>query len=78
MKYQLLSERDMKAMDALKKFHGGAKKINDTIAFMKKFENRKKALKGTGFEPGPTKPVTPLVFLIIYHDSSVMNILINT
>jgi len=50
MKYQLLSERDMKAMDALKKFHGGAKKINDTIAFMKKFENRKKALKGTGFE----------------------------
>lgn len=49
MKYELLSARDKKAMDALKKFHGGAKKINDTIAHNKKFETRKKVLKEKGY-----------------------------
>ncbi|MBU4486783.1 MAG: hypothetical protein KKD38_07620 [Candidatus Delongbacteria bacterium] len=49
MKYELLSERDKKAMDALKKFHGGAKKINKTIEFMSKLENRKKILKEKGY-----------------------------
>lgn len=48
MKYKLLSERDMKAMDALKEFHGGATKINETIAFKKKLENRKAILAEKG------------------------------
>ena len=33
---------------------------------------------GTGFEPGPTKPVTPRVFLTIYQLSSVITILTMT
>jgi hypothetical protein len=51
MKFNLLSERDMKAMDALKAFHGGAQKINETIEFKSKLENRKAILaeKGGGW-----------------------------
>jgi hypothetical protein len=48
MKFKLLSERDMKAMDALKEFHGGAAKINETIAFKAKLENRKAILAEKG------------------------------
>ena len=33
---------------------------------------------GTGFDPGPTNPVTPLVFLTTYHVSSFITILIRT
>src|SRR3712207_8326005 len=36
------------------------------------------SLKGTGLEPGPTNPVTPLVFLTTYQDSSVITILTST
>ena len=51
MKFNLLSERDMKAMDALKALHGGAAKINETIEFRSKLENRKVILaeKGHGY-----------------------------
>ena len=37
MKYPLLSDADMKAMDAPKKHHGGAEKIVSTIKKMRNF-----------------------------------------
>ncbi len=49
MYYDFLSESDKKALDALKEFHGGAKKISETITEMRKFETRKKILKDKGF-----------------------------
>ena len=49
MKYPLLSDADLKAMDALKKHHGGAEKIVKTIAEMRDYETRKKILSGKGF-----------------------------
>jgi hypothetical protein len=49
MKYPLLSDADMKAMDALKEFHGGADKIVETIYEMRDFETRKKILEEKGF-----------------------------
>jgi len=49
MKYKLLSVCDLKAIDALKEFHGGAQKINDTITEMRKLETRKAILKKKGF-----------------------------
>ncbi|MCF7920432.1 MAG: hypothetical protein K9N06_11030 [Candidatus Cloacimonetes bacterium] len=49
MKYSLLSNCDLKAIDALKEFHGGAKKITNTITEMRKLETRKAILKDKGF-----------------------------
>jgi hypothetical protein len=49
MKYPILSDADMKAMDALKKHHGGASKIVDTIRKMKDYETRKRILAEKGF-----------------------------
>ncbi len=49
MKYPLLSDADMKAMDALKKHHGGAEHIVSTIKKMRDFETRKRILAEKGF-----------------------------
>ena len=49
MKYKLLSDADIKAIDALKEFHGGAAEINQTIKKMRDFETRKKILAERGF-----------------------------
>ena len=49
MKYNLLSNADIKAIDALKEFHGGAAEINQTIKKMRDFETRKKILAERGF-----------------------------
>lgn len=49
MKYDLLSNADIKAIDALKEFHGGAAEINQTIKKMRDFETRKKILAERGF-----------------------------
>ncbi len=49
MHYKLLSDADMKAMDALKEFHGGAKEISETIRKMRDFETRKKILVEKGY-----------------------------
>ncbi len=49
MKYGLLSKGDLKAIDALQEFHGGAAKITKTIEAMRNFENRKKILSEKGF-----------------------------
>ncbi|MBN2399519.1 MAG: hypothetical protein JXI33_04175 [Candidatus Aminicenantes bacterium] len=49
MHYALLSENDMKAMDALKSHHGGAKKIDHTIETMRDFETRKRILSEKGY-----------------------------
>ena len=45
MYYKFLSDADMKALDALKEYHGGAKKIVSIIDEMRKFETRKQILK---------------------------------
>ncbi len=49
MKYKLLSDTDIKAIDALKEFHGGAAEINQTIKKMQDLETRKKILAEKGF-----------------------------
>jgi hypothetical protein len=49
MKFKLLSASDMKAIDALKDSHGGARGIADTIAKMRDFETRKKLLAQTEY-----------------------------
>lgn len=49
MKYDLLSPDEMKAMDVLKEFHGGAKKISETIKEMREYETRKRILEEKGF-----------------------------
>ncbi len=49
MHFKLLSEADLKAMDALLEFHGGPKAINDTIVKMREFNVRKKILADKGF-----------------------------
>jgi hypothetical protein len=49
MKYKLLSNKDMKAIDALVAYHGGADEINKTIKKMRDFETRKKVLTEKGF-----------------------------
>jgi len=49
MKYRLLSDRDEKAIDALKQSHGGAKTISETIEKMRDYQTRKKALAGTEY-----------------------------
>ncbi len=50
MYFDFLSKDDKKAIDALKEFHGGAKKISETITEMRKYETRKRILKGKGFD----------------------------
>jgi len=49
MKYKLLSDSDIKAIDALKEFYGGADEINRTIKKMRDFGTRKKILTERGF-----------------------------
>ncbi len=49
MKFKLLSNSDLQAIDALKEFHGGAQKISETIKSMRVFETRKKILSEKGF-----------------------------
>ena len=49
MRYPLLSDADMKAIDALKEFHGGAKAIVAEIDRMRDFETRKKLCADKGF-----------------------------
>lgn len=49
MKFKLLSNADLQAIDALKEFHGGAQKISETIKSMRVFETRKKILSEKGF-----------------------------
>ena len=44
MKYKLLSDSDIKAIDALKEFYGGADEINQTIKKMRDFKHAKKSL----------------------------------
>ena len=45
MKYHLLSDSEIKAMDALKEYYGGAKEITETIEKMRKYETRKRILE---------------------------------
>ena len=49
MKYKLLSNADLKSIDALLEFHGGASHINSTIAKMRNYETRKKILANKGY-----------------------------
>jgi hypothetical protein len=49
MKYELLSDRDKKAIDALKQSHGGAKEISETIEKMRDYQTRKKILANTEY-----------------------------
>lgn len=49
MHFKLLSDADMKAIDKLKEFHGGAKHIVNTIKEMRVFETRKKILAEKGY-----------------------------
>ncbi len=49
MKFELLSNSDLRAIDALKEYHGGAQKIIETIKSMRVFETRKKILSEKGF-----------------------------
>ena len=51
MKYKLLSNYDLKAIDSLIEFHGGREHINRTIAKMRDFETRKKILSDKGYGP---------------------------
>jgi hypothetical protein len=49
MKYKLLSNADLKSIDALLEFHGGANHINTTIAKMRDYETRKKLLANKAY-----------------------------
>ncbi len=49
MKYKLLSNTDLKAIDALIEHHGGANEINKAMMNMRNFETRKKILADKGF-----------------------------
>jgi len=49
MHFKLLSDRDMKAIDALVEAYGGASKINDKIEEVRKYEARKKLAGEKGF-----------------------------
>ena len=49
MEFKLLSNADMKVMDALKEYHGGAKEIIETVKKMRDFETRKKILAEKGY-----------------------------
>ena len=49
MKFKLLSASDMRAIDALKDSHGGAKGITDAMEKMRDFDTRKQALAQTEY-----------------------------
>jgi len=49
MHFKLLSDSEMKALDALKEYHGGAAEITRTIKEMRKLENRKRILADKGY-----------------------------
>ena len=49
MKFRLLSDADLKAIDALKQHHGGAEAIDETIRGMRDFETRKEVLAEKGY-----------------------------
>jgi len=49
MHFKLLSNRDMKAIDALISAYGGSKAINDKISAMRKYDTRKKLAGDKGF-----------------------------
>jgi len=49
MHFKLLSDKDMKIIDALKEHHGGSAGITATITEMRKLETRKKILAEKGF-----------------------------
>ncbi len=49
MHYKFLSDADIKAIDALKEYHGGTNEISKTIEKMRNFETRKKILAEKGF-----------------------------
>ncbi len=49
MYFEFLSKEDKRAIDALKEYHGGAKKISETITEMRKYETRKRILQEKGF-----------------------------
>ena len=49
MRFNLLSQEDLMAIDALKEFHGGANKISSTIREMRDFQKRKKILAEKGY-----------------------------
>jgi hypothetical protein len=50
MKFKLLSDSDMKAMDSLRESHGGARGIAETVEKMRDFETRKKILAETQYD----------------------------
>ena len=49
MKYNLLSDSDLKSIDALKEHHGGAKTIIETINKRRSYDTRKKVLAEKGY-----------------------------
>jgi hypothetical protein len=49
MKFDLLCDDDLRTMDALKKYHGGAEKIDRTVKEMRDFDTRKKILSEKGY-----------------------------
>ena len=49
MHFRLLSDADLKAIDALKQFHGGAAGIDQAIADKRVFETRLKILSEKGY-----------------------------
>lgn len=49
MKFKLLSDGDMKAIDALQGYHGGAQEINEAIEGRRDFAARKKILAEKGY-----------------------------
>jgi hypothetical protein len=49
MHFKLLSDRDLKAMDALLESYGGAKEISQKIELMRNYNTRKMIAEGKGF-----------------------------
>jgi hypothetical protein len=49
MYYKLLSDRDLKAMDALLDSYGGAKAIQEKIEDIRGYEQRKKKAQNLGY-----------------------------
>ncbi len=49
MHFKLLSDKDLKAMDALLESYGGAKEISEKITLMREFNTRKMVAEGKGF-----------------------------
>ena len=49
MKFRLLSDTDLKAIEALKQHHGGGAVIDETIRGMRDLDTRKEALGEKGY-----------------------------